>query len=380
MKTKHRTIRLVKMSLLTIFVCLTAFNSSAQELIFKDFKYLDGNTTARIYRHRDVNGQNCAVLIIKHNFKDFKVEAGKGYEYLEEKTGETWVWLSPDEYRIVIRKEGYIPFSYNLKDKLVSLETYELIITDEFGYIDVNAPDAQIWLDNKPVAKDTFSFILKEGKYVLKATREKYYEQEKFITVNAGDNLECNFDLKPKMGNAIFSSTSAETKGADIFIDNNLMGQKTPATIPLIIGDYSVKLLKDGYLPYTKSIFINENENTQIDAHMEIDPTILIMKHKKKKVFWLTSTIVSAGIGCFSFLTANNLYEDYQNATTDADNIRKKIQTYDKISPAAFGIASICLTEFIIHASKQGKAKRKLSLYSSFTEDSESMLTFQYTF
>src|SRR5690606_6983927 len=103
--------------IIIIFFSIATYSNS-QELILKEFKHLEGNTTARIYRKRDVNGQNCAVLIIKHNFKNFIVESGKGYEALEEKTGETWVWLSPDEYRIVIRREGYIPFEINLRDKL----------------------------------------------------------------------------------------------------------------------------------------------------------------------------------------------------------------------------------------------------------------------
>jgi len=97
----------------------------AQELKVVSFKYLEGNTTARVNRRRDVNGQNCAVVIIKHNFNDFTVEAGKDYEHLEEKTGETWVWLSPDEYQLVIRKKtGYIPLQIPLKDELKELETY----------------------------------------------------------------------------------------------------------------------------------------------------------------------------------------------------------------------------------------------------------------
>ena len=62
------------------------------------FKHLENNTTARIFKKTDVNGQNCAVLIIKHNFKEFEVETGKGYESMIEKVGETWVWLSPDEF------------------------------------------------------------------------------------------------------------------------------------------------------------------------------------------------------------------------------------------------------------------------------------------
>ena len=203
-----------------LLILLFGQHIDAQELIFKSFNHLEDNTTARINRRRDVNGQGCAIIIIKHNFKDFKVETGKEYEALEEKVGETWVWVSPDEYRIVLRKEGYLPFPFDLKGKLQQLETYELIITDEFGDIKINATKAEIWLDNKLAGRDSIILTLKEGRYVLRATREKYYEEEKFAVLNAGDNLEFNFDLKPKTGSLVLSSIPQETKGADIYIDN----------------------------------------------------------------------------------------------------------------------------------------------------------------
>jgi hypothetical protein len=369
----------LKISVTSILLLLINLEPFAQELKVVSFKHLEGNTTARVNRRRDVNGQNCAVVIIKHNFKDFTVEAGRDYEHLEHKTGETWVWLSPDEYQIVVRKEGYIPLQYAIKDKLKELETYELVLTDEYGYIKVTAPNAQIWLDEIPVAKDGYEFRLKEGRYTLKATREKYYEQEKFIALNAGDNLEYSFELKAKTGSLSVSSSPGNTKGADIYINNDLIPQKTPASIPLIIGDYSVKLTKEGYLPYSQEIKVLENQTANIMANMQVDPTLVIQKHKRLKIFWLASTVITSGIGGYSLLQSKNLYDEYKTAGSNATDIRQKIEMYDILGPVAFGVSGICFVEFIIHASKQGKAKRNLNLYSSCVK-SGGMMTLTYNF
>jgi hypothetical protein len=351
----------------------------AQELKVVSFKYLEGNTTARVNRRRDVNGQNCAVVIIKHNFIDFTVEAGKDYEHLEEKTGETWVWLSPNEYQIVIRKTGYIPLQIPLKNELKELETYELVVTDEFGTIEVEAPDAQIWLDDKAVAKNEYTFRLKEGRYTIKATRDKYKTQEEWISLNAGDYIKHNFNLQPRMGTLDISSSPNATKGADIFIDNKLINEKTPASIPLIIGNYSVKLTSDGFLPFNQNIRITENKTTNITAQMQVDPTLEIQRHKRLKTFWLISTVITSGTGGYSLWQSQKLYDEYYNAGSNATDIHQKVEMYDILAPVAFGISGFCLVEFIIHASKQGKAKRKLNLYSSYYEDG-GMMTLTYNF
>jgi molybdopterin-guanine dinucleotide biosynthesis protein len=353
---------------------------NAQELKLVSFKHLKGNTTARVNRRRDVNGQNCAVVIIKHNFNDFTVEAGKDYEHLEEKTGETWVWLSPDEYQLVIRKKtGYIPLQIPLKDELKELETYELVVTDEFGTIEVEAPNAQIWLDDKAVAKNEYTFRLKEGRYTIKATRDKYKTQEEWISLNAGDYIKHNFNLQPKMGTLDISSSPNATKGADIFIDNKLIDEKTPASIPLLIGNYSVKLASDGFLPFNQNIRITENKTTNITAQMQVDPTLEIQRHKRLKTFWLISTVITSGTGGYSLWQSQKLYDEYYNAGSNATDIHQKVEMYDILAPVAFGISGFCLVEFIIHASKQGKAKRKLNLYSSYYEDG-GMMTLTYNF
>ena len=356
---------------------------NAQELKLKSFKHLEGNTSARINwteDKTDVNGKKCALLILKHNFNHFIVETGKGDEGRKKKgEGETWVWLSPDEFQIVIRRQGYIPFDYNLKGKLESLETYELVVSDEFGTINVIAPNAQIWMDNKPVANDKYTFREQEGRFIIKATRDKYYPDEEFVSLHAGETVDLKFDLKPMMGTLDVVSKPTNTEGADIYIDNSMIPSKTNTKIPLIIGSYNIRIEKKGFLPYYQDINIKENQIANILANMEVDPTIQMIKHRKKKNFWLASTLVTAGVGAYSYWQADKLYSDYYSATTDAEDLHNQVETYDKIYPVAFGVAGACFIEFVVHAAKQGKAKRKLKLHPSYSKENKG-LAMTYTF
>jgi len=83
---------------------------------------------------------------------------------------------------------------------------------------------------------------------------------------------------------------------------------------------------------------------------------------KSSKTTWLISALVTAGIGTFSYLQADKLYDQYQAAESDAEALHNKIAMYDKITPIAFGIAGGCTVGFIIGAARQGKIKKQLSV------------------
>lgn len=342
------------------------FNTSvlrAQELIKKEFKHLKDNTTARIYRKRDVNGQNCAVLIIKHNFKDFKVETGKGYEALEEKTGETWIWVSPDEYRIVIRKEGYLPFEYNLKDKLESLETYELIITDEFGTVIVEAIGSKIWLNNNPVGINNYKARLKQGDYVIKATKKHYADDKRLLTIHAGEEAFIKLSPVPYVANVIIESNPPSSAGATIFINDTLFHKKSPAVIPLPFGEYKITLKKNSFIDNSKVIELNEERNYNLIFDMQkvkLNPEVRI--HRRRSNIWLIATLVSTSASIYSYSQMNKLYDEYQTATTNATEIHKKYSTYKIVYPITMGVAGFSLTNFIVQKAKQKKAANTLNL------------------
>ena len=104
-------------------------------------------------------------------------------------------------------------------------------------------------------------------------------------------------------------------------------------------------------------------------------------KYKRRKNFWLGSTIVTAGIGTYSYLQANNYYSQYKNATTDAFSLHMKVKSFDTITPIAFGIAGFCALEYIITAGKQKKVKRQsMSLYPLPLLNKGAGLAFVYSF
>jgi hypothetical protein len=65
-------------------------------------------------------------------------------------------------------------------------------------------------------------------------------------------------------------------------------------------------------------------------------------KAMNSKKIWLGSAFGFGAVGAASFLLSKNYYNEYQSATTDAQDIYNKVQLQNKIYPIAFGLAGFC--------------------------------------
>jgi hypothetical protein len=85
-------------------------------------------------------------------------------------------------------------------------------------------------------------------------------------------------------------------------------------------------------------------------------------KHKTMKQIWLGASVATAAVGTFAVIRSNSLYNDYQTAREDAEDIRKQFETMDIVAPVAFIVSGICVSQVIIQAKKQKRAQQKLSM------------------
>jgi hypothetical protein len=81
-------------------------------------------------------------------------------------------------------------------------------------------------------------------------------------------------------------------------------------------------------------------------------------KYKKRKSLWLVSAFVSGAAGTVSYLQAKSASDQYKTATTNAEDVYKKMELCNMISPIALGVAGFCTVEFILTSGKQAKARK----------------------
>ncbi len=130
---------------------------------------------------------------------------------------------------------------------------------------------------------------------------------------------------------------------------------------------YKVKLEKKDYESVETSFVIVANEISEKTVNLKPlgqDLKIYIKKHKRRQGLWAGGAIVSAGIGTYFALSANQKYDEYKNSTDpdEINNLKETIELYDILAPSFFVVAGFCTVEFIIQTAKKGKKKKELNL------------------
>lgn len=293
--------------------------------------------------------------------------------------------IASGEHKVQVEKEMYEPGTKNVTVVDGQTATVDFVLKPTFAEVTINVPEGtSIYLNNEKKATGTWKGKLSAQIYSIEARLDHHRPAKKDIQVVASENQIINLQPIP-----IYGSLDVETNppGATIILNGEEKGKTPEALNNQLIGDYQVRLEKQGYQPVNKSITIEEGKNTLVKENLDKMPQIFdvppvktggnssainIMnyppdyyKYKKSKTIWLVSALVTGAAGTFTYLQAGSTYEKYKTtAGNEATDLIKKVDLYNLVSPIAFGIAGFSVLEFILKSGKQRKAQNKtVSLY-----------------
>ncbi len=127
---------------------------------------------------------------------------------------------------------------------------------------------------------------------------------------------------------------------------------------PGLTGEIQFKIVAD---IFQKTLAIQEKQ--PVAKTWKSDP--VYRKHKTWSTVWLSSALASAGVGLVSKVRANQLYDQYKTAGTKVTDLRSQVETFDAITPVAFGLSGLCGIAFIVKSSAAGKVRKQLLLTPS---------------
>ncbi|MEI7421571.1 MAG: PEGA domain-containing protein [Prolixibacteraceae bacterium] len=375
---------------------------------------------------QEKDGKTEKTVVLKPAFGTIKINTlpvGATIFLDNEETGKitpfTMTKVKSGSHRITVKKDLYQP--QNIEAIVTDGGLFEKTIklTTNASNVTVNAQnDAEIYIDGKLVGKAVYQGLIPSGVVTFEAKKNGFYTDKKNQDIAVGDSVTINLNPQPIIGRLEILSTPID---AVIYLNGEKKGT-TPLPIPnLMVGKYELRLEKEGYFGKLIDVTIVENKTTEINetlvsnlvndtppvtaesknesvkpepvrtidktteksvklpvtkpmeqrADKPIDTSIDKLsfnadyyKYKKRKNFWLTSTLISAGAGTALYFQVKKKYADYQNATFDAERLHEKAATLNELETVAFGIAGFCALEFVIKAGKQGKAKNNsLSFY-----------------
>jgi hypothetical protein len=140
-------------------------------------------------------------------------------------------------------------------------------------------PDgAHVEVDNVEVATTPLAqpIRISEGSHIIGAVAEGYAPARKEVVIAGNADASLHLDLVPTQGKQLANLTVRGTEGAELRVDNEVLG-KTPleTSITLVAGHHVVELRRPGYSTARREVDVGEGATGEIDVQLAIDPITL---------------------------------------------------------------------------------------------------------
>jgi hypothetical protein len=271
--------------LFTTILIILAAASSYSQISVASFDRIDNDLTARVDAPvRDQNGDVCALIKIETNQTGFTFEAaGLGIMKTERKTGEYWVYIPWGSRRLTIKHDqlgilrDYVypesiekatVYVMKLTTARVTTIVEEPKISTEWVVIKSEPEGAQVFINDRPVGRTPYSHEFNLGRYNYRVEMPMYHSEAGVFTLSA-DAGRHNIDLTLKPAFGSIKVSSEPESGANILINGDPTGQKTPFTLENIrSGTHTITIKKDMYYDAYQEIVVEDSKTAQVNLKM----------------------------------------------------------------------------------------------------------------
>lgn len=320
----------MKHLLFLAFLQFISIYGFAQELTIKSFKENTKDLTASTSIRKDNNDEPCALVKVQLTATGAQFEPNV-VGNIAYKVNEYWVYLPKGSKHLKVKHPNYLTKDVVFADYnvpfLQSKMTYELVIalpetsstqsfvTSQYLIFKVNPTDAlvevggDLWENNNGIARKFVSF----GNYNYTVQAKDYHPISSSVSVlDPNNKVEVNVNLKPAFGKVTVKE-SPITNGANVYVDNKLIG-KVPLTIDRISsGTHQIKIAKAMYKSYKATFTVDDGETTMITPNLEANFSVIRFTVDNEAEIWINDE--RKGVGEWK---GNLEYGDYKVETRKA--------------------------------------------------------------
>lgn len=294
--------------LILVMVVLMPVKGNAQNkyLDIESFMPLTMDTDARIQAPvEDQNGEKCALIKLSANIRGLEFEApALGITKVEQRSGEIWVYIPAGSKSITVLHKDFPPYrNYMYPVKIESSTVYEMKVkgysegeqnassNSQMLVLNVTPTHASLFVDNEevPTEEGLFSAMMQKGSHTFRVEAPRYEPKSGEIEL-ADVQVTRNIRLNEKFG--YINVTSYPEAGANIFINDKLVGQTPYLSEPLDPTRYNVRVEKEFYFPKdTAAVVGTGGEKTELVFNM-----VSTIKPKEgRKTFILADAAMGGG-------------------------------------------------------------------------------------
>ena len=241
------------------------------------FQRMETDLTARVTAPKhDQNGEVCALLRIVTTDMNFMFEPDAlGIVSRVNKPGEIWVYVPRGARRISIMHERYgVLRNYFYPDIIEAATVYEMVLetgsnekntsADANMQLLVMRPEpatADVYIDDEkmPTENGVFSATMKKGEHTYRVEAPMYAPEAGILRLEEKPVI-LSINLKPRFG--YLEIFSLPEQGAEVYLDEEFVGQTPYRSDRMPLQDYRVSVKKDTYFPQDTLLTVRAGETT----------------------------------------------------------------------------------------------------------------------
>jgi formylglycine-generating enzyme required for sulfatase activity len=202
------------------------------------------------------------------NFLIYGEEKGLHVETMFRKVS-AGVQSETDGNQIPWRQSSFTgDFYFNGQEKTTEVASGS-VVTETAGKgsikVETQPSIAKIYVNQLFEGNSPITLKFPPGAYTVVAKKNGYKNQQESVRVREGRNISLNL-IMDKSGSSIFVRSTPDN--AKIYLNNEFYGNAPDTISALKAGNYNIIVKLDGYQDFTKSIYLLDGQEQQIQANL----------------------------------------------------------------------------------------------------------------
>lgn len=227
-------------------------------------------------------------------------------------SGNYNVRVVKDMYKAV--EQTYVITDENTTEAVMDMAANFVTLT-----IDTDT-DADIYIDNQYKAKGEWSGRISDGAHFVEVKKDKHKTVSRNINLMLGKDENISIEAPTPITG--FLDVSSVPVKADIYLNGKHYGTTPRIISDLIIGDYTLKLEKEGCASVTKNITIEENQTITVKEQLQTGKEVVVKTDRNGDKIYVDGNYAGT-----SPLTTNIAYGSHEiKATRDNQTATKNVE------------------------------------------------------
>ena len=286
----------------------------AQNISVASFQLLETDLTANThgFMERDQNGEVAALIKIVTTEKGFVFDGGMvGITKVKQEVGEVWVYVPHGIKKITLRHEQLgVLRDYFFPVSIQKARTYEMVLTTgkvetvvthsvnkQYVMFSVQPANAVVELNGVPLEMDSEGFaekLMPYGTYQYRVSCTDYHTDAGQVVVSEQGKADVKVALRPNFGWVNFSGAN-QYHGANVYVDNECIGQLPLKSGAIKSGDHKVRVVKALYKPYEGQVTVTDDKVTPFEVELMPNFAEVTLKTAPENEIWIDGKLKGQG-------------------------------------------------------------------------------------